>query len=296
MGDTWKTVQPYVFGGVSGMTATTIIQPIDMIKVRIQLMGEGSKTASASPIALFRQIVAKEGFFSLYRGLSAGLLRQATYTTARLGLFNSFKDMIVAQNGGGKPTFAQSAFAGLAAGGLGALVGNPADLSLIRMQADGTLPPAERRGYKNVFDALVRITREEGILALWKGAAPTVVRAMALNFGQLTFYDQSKQQLNTLIGPGASANFGASAIAGFFASFFSLPFDFVKTRVQKQRPDAVTGKLPYSGPIDCALKVIRNEGPLAFYKGFGTYYVRIAPHAMITLLVADALKAFATGK
>ncbi|KXS18187.1 2-oxoglutarate/malate translocator [Gonapodya prolifera JEL478] len=296
MGDTWKAVQPYVFGGVSGMTATTIIQPIDMIKVRIQLAGEGGKSANTNPIALFRQIVAKEGFFSLYRGLSAGLLRQATYTTARLGLFNSFKDIMVAQNKGGKPSFAQSAVAGLAAGGLGALIGNPADLSLIRMQADGTLPVAERRGYKNVFDALVRIAREEGVLALWKGSAPTVVRAMALNFGQLTFYDQSKQQLNAAIGPGAASNFGASAIAGFFASFFSLPFDFVKTRVQKQKPDPVTGKLPYSGPIDCALKVARNEGPTTFYRGFATYYVRIAPHAMITLLVADALKAFATGK
>lgn len=36
------------------------------------------------------------------------------------------------------------------------------------MTADGKLPPAERRGYKNVFNALFRITKEEGILALWK--------------------------------------------------------------------------------------------------------------------------------
>ena len=35
--------------------------------------------------------------------------------------------------------------------------------------------------------------------------------------------------------------FGASAIAGFFASFFSLPFDYVKTQMQKQKPDPVSG-------------------------------------------------------
>ena len=51
---------------------------------------------------------------------------------------------------------AAKAASGLAAGALGAIVGNPADLSLIRMQADGTLPPEQRRGYKNVFDALVK--------------------------------------------------------------------------------------------------------------------------------------------
>jgi hypothetical protein len=48
------------------------------------------------------------------------------------------------------------AVCGLTAGGLGAMVGSPADLTLIRMQADATLPPAARRNYKNVGDALAR--------------------------------------------------------------------------------------------------------------------------------------------
>ena len=42
----------------------------------------------------------------------------------------------------------QKAGAGLTAGGLGALVGSPADLSLIRMQSDATLPVERRRNYK----------------------------------------------------------------------------------------------------------------------------------------------------
>lgn len=50
----------------------------------------------------------------------------------------------------------QKAGAGLTAGGLGALVGSPADLTLIRMQADNTLPLASRRNYKGVGDAMVR--------------------------------------------------------------------------------------------------------------------------------------------
>ena len=49
----------------------------------------------------------------------------------------------------------QKAAAGLTAGGLGALVGSPADLTLIRMQADSTLPAASRRNYKGVVDAMV---------------------------------------------------------------------------------------------------------------------------------------------
>jgi len=44
----------------------------------------------------------------------------------------------------------------LVGGALGAVVGNPADVSLVRMQADGTLPLEQRRGYKNVFDAIAK--------------------------------------------------------------------------------------------------------------------------------------------
>ena len=72
-------------------------------------------------------------------------------------------------------------------------------------------------------------------------------------------------------------------IAGFFAAASSLPFDYVKTQIQEMKagPD---GKMPYSGPVDCALKTVARKGPLAFYTGFPTYCVRIAPHAVITLL------------
>jgi len=185
--------------------------------------------------------------------------------------------------------FKERATAGLAAGGLAAMLGNPADLALIRMQSDGLKPPAERKNYKSVIDALTGIAKSEGVGALWAGAAPTVVRAMALNFGQLAFFSEAKSQLkqNTQWSSQAQT-LTASAIAGFFASFFSLPFDFVKTRLQKQSkgPD---GKLPYKSMADCFAKVAKQEGVLRFYRGFGTYYVRIAPHAMVTLIVADYL-------
>ncbi len=46
------------------------------------------------------------------------------------------------------------------------------------MTADGRLPLAERRNYNGVFNALLRITREEGLLTLWRGCVPTMGRAM----------------------------------------------------------------------------------------------------------------------
>jgi solute carrier family 25 (mitochondrial oxoglutarate transporter), member 11 len=103
----------------------------------------------------------------------------------------------------GKPLpLLQKAVIGLTAGAIGASVGSPADLSLIRMQADSGLPAVQRRNYKNAFHALYRIVSDEGVLALWKGAGPTVVRAMSLNMGMLASYDQSVELFRDKLGAG----------------------------------------------------------------------------------------------
>ncbi|KAK7753192.1 putative mitochondrial 2-oxoglutarate/malate carrier protein [Diatrype stigma] len=286
-----RAALPFVNGGLAGMTATTIVQPVDMIKVRLQLAGEGVSTGpKPSPLSVTRDILAQGKALDLYTGLSAGLLRQAVYTTARIGFFDTFMGIFKKRasergqgQGQGQIGFRERAAAGLAAGGVAAFIGNPADLALIRMQSDGLKPAGERQRYRSVVDAVGRIVRGEGARALWAGAAPTVARAMALNFGQLAFFSEAKARLDT--GSAYTAQWSprrktlaASAVAGFFASFLSLPFDFVKTRLQKQQkgPD---GRLPYRGMADCFAKVVRQEGPLRLYRGFGTYYVRIAPHA-----------------
>ncbi|KAF2624599.1 mitochondrial dicarboxylate transporter [Macroventuria anomochaeta] len=286
-----RAALPFINGGLAGMTATTVIQPVDMVKVRLQLAGEGVKTGpKPTPIGVLKDIVAAGKVMDLYTGLSAGILRQAVYTTARLGFFDTFMKTLSARakENGTTVGFKERAGAGLTAGGLAAVVGNPADLALIRMQSDGMKPAAQRANYTSVVDALMRISKNEGVLRLWAGCYPTVVRAMALNFGQLAFFSEAKSQLKNTSLSSRSQTLTASAIAGFFASFLSLPFDFMKTRLQKQTR-APDGTLPYKGMFDCFRKVAKEEGLLRFYRGFGTYYIRIAPHAMVTLIVADYL-------
>lgn len=64
------------------MAATCFVQPLDLIKNRMQL--SGTKTSTISVIS---SIMKNEGIMAMYSGLSAGLLRQATYTTTRLGIY-----------------------------------------------------------------------------------------------------------------------------------------------------------------------------------------------------------------
>lgn len=88
-------------------------------------------------MSVTKDIIAQGRFLDLYTGLSAGLLRQAVYTTARLGFFDTFMGMLKkrAEEKGQQIGFKERAVAGLSAGGLAAMLGNPADLALIRMQS-----------------------------------------------------------------------------------------------------------------------------------------------------------------
>jgi len=283
----WDHAEPFILGGSAGIFATAIVQPTDMIKTRIQLAGESGAKGTTNPIAIAKQIIAQDGVKGLYAGLSAGFLRQATYTTARLGIFRTITNSIDSKR---KRTFTDTALAGLVAGGLGSIVGTPADLAMIRMQADGTLPMEQRRNYTWVGNALARIVKEEGFMGMFKGCGPVVARAMSLNVGMLAGHDQTLDWLKAHVESPLLQTVGAKAVSGFFASAFSLPFDFVKTRIQKQKPGP-DGKLPYTSTLDCARKSLLQEGPMVFYRGFWVYYMRIAPHVMITLFTLDALNA-----
>lgn len=238
---------------------------------------------------MFGNVAATEGLQGLYRGLSAGLFRQITYTTTRLGVFGVLKDAI-SKDGEPLP-FSHKAFAGMIAGACGAIVGTPAEVALVRMTADGRLPIAQRRGYKSVLDALVRVVREEGVRTLWRGTFPTVGRAMVLNIAQLSTYDQAKEAILStgLVGDNIAAHAMASSFSGFVATAVSIPLDSAKTRVQNMK--VINGVPEYAGMLDALAKTVKTEGFASLWKGFTPYFLRLGPHTILTFICLEQMKA-----
>ncbi|EGC28822.1 hypothetical protein DICPUDRAFT_43741 [Dictyostelium purpureum] len=284
----------FVIGGLAGMLSSAVTHPVDSLKVRMQLQGEGSGAVSSAKKGTFRMLVhinQTEGFFTLYKGLSASLLRQATYTTTRFGLYDVLKDMFIKDN---KPLpFFQKVLVGMLSGAGGAIVGTPADLIMVRMQADGKLPLKQRRNYKNAFSGIYRISKEEGILSLWKGCSPNLIRAMFMTAGQISSYDQAKQLLlaSGYFYDNIKTHLLASTIAAFVASVVTSPLDVIKTRVMNS-PKLETGEPVYRGTIDCLTKTLKQEGPGAFYKGFGPYFMRLGPQTILTFIFVEQLNLF----
>lgn len=156
------------------------------------------------------------------------------------------------------------------------------------MTADGRLPLAERRNYSGVFNALLRITREEGVLTLWRGCIPTMGRAMVVNAAQLASYTQAKQYLVSTgyFTEGIKLHFVASMMSGFITTVASMPVDIAKTRLQNMKVSA-DGKAEYRGTIDVLSRVVRQEGLLALWKGFTPYFCRLGPHTVLTFIFLE---------
>jgi len=262
---------------------------LDLVKNRMQLsVGGAGKKEYKTSLDVIKAILKNEGVFSLYNGLSAGLLRQATYTTTRLGVYNWLFTSFTSADGT-PPTFLAKAGLGMAAGVCGAFVGTPAEVALIRMTADGRLPPDQRRNYSSVFSALVRMTREEGLLTLWRGAVPTMGRAMVVNAAQLASYSQAKESLlkTGYFTEGIFLHFASSMISGLVTTAASMPVDIAKTRIQNMK--TIDGKPEYKGAVDVLTKVVRNEGIFALWKGFTPYYARLGPHTVLTFIFLEQL-------
>lgn len=260
-----------------------------MVKVRIQLGSESG--GSTNPFTVAKQVHAEGGVSSFYKGLDSALLRQVVYGTLRLGIYFNMTEYFKKQNEG-KLATKHMVLSSFTAGTFGSFIGNPADLCLVRMQADATLPPAERRNYTSVFNALTTIVKTEGVPALWAGAVPTMTRATCLNMAMMISYDTAKQKIVDVTGRKPSelyVQFLASMVSACCTAFFSLPADNIKTKMQKQKPNA-EGVLPYANMIDCIKKSAAKEGITGFWAGLPTYYFRVGPHAAIVLLTSEVYR------
>ncbi|KAL0378987.1 UNVERIFIED_CONTAM: Mitochondrial uncoupling protein 5 [Sesamum radiatum] len=297
----------FVEGGVASIVAGCSTHPLDLIKVRMQLQGEPAVQSlrpalafhtahihlpppRVGPVSVGLRIIQQDGAAALFSGVSATVLRQTLYSTTRMGLYDILKEKWTDPDTNNMP-LVRKITAGLIAGGVGAAVGNPADVAMVRMQADGRLPPAQRRNYKSVVDAITQMSKNEGIASLWRGSSLTVNRAMLVTASQLASYDQFKEMIleRDLMKDGLGTHVTASFAAGFVAAVASNPVDVIKTRVMNMKMEAGMAA-PYSGAVDCAMKTIKAEGPMALYKGFIPTISRQGPFTVVLFVTLEQVR------
>ncbi|KAG2430272.1 hypothetical protein HXX76_010368 [Chlamydomonas incerta] len=277
----------FLASAIAACTAEVLTLPLDTAKVRLQLQAGGNKYKGM--LGTVATIAREEGPASLWKGIEPGLHRQCLFGGLRIGLYEPVRNLYVGKDFKGDPPLHLKIAAGLTTGALGISIASPTDLVKVRMQSEGKLAPGVAKKYPSAFAAYGIIARDEGFLGLWKGLGPNIARNAIINAAELASYDQIKQ---SLLGMGMKDNVGTHLAAGLGAGFFAVcigsPVDVVKSRVMGDRD----GK--FKGVIDCFVKTARNEGPLAFYKGFIPNFGRLGSWNVAMFLTLEQAKKLLT--
>jgi len=144
---------------------------------------------------------------------------------------------------------------------------------LLQVQHASKQITADQR-YKGMVDCFVRIPREQGFMAFWRGNLANVIRyfpTQALNFA---FKDKYKQVFlggvdkKTQFWRFFLGNLASGGAAGATSLCFVYPLDFARTRLA-----ADTGKgaaeREFSGLGNCLAKIYKSDGLVGLYRGFG---------------------------
>jgi solute carrier family 25 oxoglutarate transporter 11 len=264
-----------------------VVHPFNTAAIRMNL-AIGNSTTSQSFLSFIKTTLKDGKSMSLYDGLSAGILRQTIYATARFGLFEVFRDEIAKY----RPTDIWSRLStGLASGAVAAGISCPAEVTLVRLSNDATLPIEKRRGYTGVFNAFTRILSEEGPMAFTSGCKPFISRAMLVGMVQVGTNDQFKATYRSFGITNQFSNvFCAAMSSGLIYSIITMPFETSKNRMAFQKIDPITNKLPYTGVIQTISKISTESGVLSLWNGFQPYYLRCGGHTVLMFLSIEFLR------
>lgn len=204
---------------------------------------------------------------SLWKGLTPALLRQVNYTALSLVLYEPIRDLYKSTLQGdasASPSYLVRLLAGGTAGGIAIAVFNPTEVVKTQVQ---THVGADKM---RMMTVIKKVWTTDGIAGFWAGVKPNVARTFLVNAAELGTYDEAKQQLQPYLGSGFSSHVAASGCAGFTSACTSTPVDVIKTRLM----NAAGGAKQYSGIVDAGCQIVKQEGPLALYKGFIPICVR----------------------
>lgn len=280
MNDTLATLTA---GSFSGAVADLVTHPISTVKTRLQVQGASASLGSSSlvsysgPFSAFRVIVATEGVGSLYTGIGAVLAAAAPAQALYFVGYEAARSVL--------PAHPLADFtAGVAAQLCGSIAWVPMDVIKERLQIEAQVKNELTETYGGSFNALRQIIKGEGVIGLYR--AYWIHQATWCPFNGLYFaiYESTKNFMSKRDLP----LWPAGIVAGVVASAATNPMDLVKTRLQVARSNPKI--FDYEGSIDCAVKIIKREGPLALFDGVLSRILLLTPRLTIAVTAYETTR------
>ena len=282
----------------AGVFGAVLLQPIDLLKTRVQQSGSHSITSAVRDIAKSPNILS-----AFWRGTVPSALRTGFGSAIYFTSLNTIRQHVASlslptaatrHSSSSLPKLSNTAnlVAGATARAFAGFILMP--LTVIKVRYESNL-----YSYRSIADAARGIYRSERLAGFFAGFGATAARDAPYAGLYVLTYEQFKKRLSALSdrtvalpGPGldqqpgmksslaATINFGSGALAGATCSFISNPFDAVKTRIQLQPRS-------YRNMIQASRKMIAEEGVRSLYDGLALRMTRKAMSSALAWMLYD---------
>ncbi|CAD5221959.1 unnamed protein product [Bursaphelenchus xylophilus] len=209
------------FGLISTVSTTTLTQPFDRVKTLKQQL---EHDADRSALSLARKVVKERGILELWKGTVPSVMRAAPGAALYLSIVDCLRTRLKVHDNDGRGLF---------------LTGFTTRLGIAFLMQPFTMIKArlESSVYheKSMFDASRRVYKDLGMLGLWRGLMPTLLRDAPYSGLYLVFYRRQLrliEEWNNSPEIPTLSRFSCAVISGFIACLITQPFDVVKTVVQ----------------------------------------------------------------
>nr|XP_046229164.1 solute carrier family 25 member 47-A [Scatophagus argus] len=285
-------IADFVSGSLAGACGVAVGYPLDTVKVRIQTQKQFT--------GIWQCVVAtfsKEGVHGFFKGMSLPITTISLTSSVVFGTYrNCLQCLSQARGAGYGPNTKLEVFLSGMAGGIAQIsVMSPGDIVKVRLQCQ---TESKRRGtnmpkpkYHGPIHCLLSIIKDEGILGLYRGALPLMLRdgpsyaAYFLTYTTICEWltDSNRKR------PNWTGVMLAGGIAGMVAWSLGTPMDVIKARLQM---DGARETKRYKGFYHCITETVRVEGVEVFFRSLGINCLRAFPVNMVVFVTYEVLTGF----
>ncbi|CAD8107140.1 unnamed protein product [Paramecium primaurelia] len=288
-------LRDFMIGGVSAAVSKTAVAPIERVKLLLQTQDANKKILEGGAkkyngiIDCFIRVPKEEGLSALWRGNLANVIRYFPTQALNFAFKDAYKKLFCPFDPRKEKFlfFLGNMASGGAAGATSLMVVYPLDFARTRLAAD--IGKKADRQFSGLQDCLSKVYKSDGFIGLYRGFGVSVLGIVVYRGVYFGTYDTAK---GTIFRHPMMNNIVAKFIVAQFitgtAGVISYPLDTIRRRMMMQSGRA---DILYKNTLDCAIKIAKNEGAKAFFKGALSNFFR-GIGASLVLVLYDEIQQF----
>ena len=241
-------------------------------------------------INCFTRVINEQGITSLWRGNVTNIIRYFPTQAFNFAFKDSIKSLFPVvddkETQFGKFFLVNMLSGGLAGAGSLCFV-YPLDFARTRLASDGG---EDNQQFNGLWDCLQQTFATGGIRGIYNGIGVSIMGIIPYRgiyfglFDTLSGINPYESASSNVVR--ATSKFLCAQTSAICAAYVSYPFDTVRRRLQMQS-ELTEDECVYNGTVDCFVKIVKDEGPCALFKGAGANALRTVGAAMVLVLYSE---------